>query len=270
MKQKNEAQKQEGNDCITPSVALGVLSQCFRNTTRAETSLLRHSSLSSHSGCLQPPCSIHNCALCSCFLQAILGNEHTSAWLTSSQGVTISPPRASSMPTDTFIADFGTHKLNKGKLDLLPRGLFHQCQQWHLIAGLTSHTWQKAACWSAAHSNPLCFWPKILLHPNLQVSNKKAEIPKALFGVLPQSLWLLSGGSIARRGSQAAEESTRSPITAGLHSALGLKIAKEEPGVGPKAEQSGIKCIYLFERTYRANKSVCSDHSMYCFKSRRN
>lgn len=68
----------------------------------------RHSSLSSHSGCLQPPCSIHNCVLCSCFLQAILGNEHTSAWLTSSQGVTISPPRASSMPTDTFIADFGT------------------------------------------------------------------------------------------------------------------------------------------------------------------
>lgn len=150
--------------------------------------------------------------LCSCFLQAILSNKHTPVCLTSSQGVTISPPRASSVPTDTT-ADFvagvwaSPHKLNKVKLFLLTRGWFHQCQQWHLIAGLRSHIWQKAA-WSLFH-----FWLEILLHPSLQVFNKKAEIPQAFLGVLPQSLWLPSGGSIARRGSQAAEESIRSVIT---------------------------------------------------------
>lgn len=166
------------------------------------------------------------------------------------------------------------HKLNKVKMFLLPGGRFHQCQQRHLIAGLRSHIWQKVA-WSLFH-----FWLEILLHPNLQVFIKKAEIPKALLGVLPQSLWLPSGGSIARRGSQAAEESKRSAITLMLShkscpalssgALLLLKTVKESPGVGPKAEQSGIRYRHLFEGTYTAKESVCSDHSKYYYKSQRN
>lgn len=205
--------------------------------------------------------------LCSCFLQAILGNEHTSAGLTSSQGVTTSPPRASSVPTDTFIADFGKgFSPDSQAQQSQARGLFHQCWWWHLIAGLTSHFWQLPA--DLLPTSTLCSWMKILLHSNPQDFIKKAEIPKALFGAFPQSLWLLTGRSIARRGSQTAKYKICYHSCSALSS--GVEICKRGARSRPKTEQSGIRCRYLFERTHTAKERVCSDHSRYCFKSQRN
>lgn len=134
-----------------------------------------------------------------------------------------------------------THKLNKVKLDLLPRGLFYLCQWWHLIAGLMSHIWQKAACWSAAHSNPLlltedfaAFQPASFY---LKGRNSQSPLWCASSEPLVSQWWVYS-----KRGSQTAEGSIKSAITAALPSAVGLKSVKECPGVGPKAEQSGIRC----------------------------
>lgn len=198
-------------------------------------------------------------------------STHQQASPPTREWPSVHPEQAVSLLTHLLLTLAGvwapTHKLNKAKLDLLPRGLFHQCQWWHLIAGLTSHICDRKLPADLLLTPTFCFWLKILLHPNPQVFVKKAEIPKALFGVLPQSLWFLSGGSIARRGSDSAEGSIKSAITAALPSAVGLKSVKECPGVGPKAEQSGIRCI---GKNLHSKGKVCSDHSRYCFKSHRN
>lgn len=126
----------------------------------------------------------------SCFLQAILGNEYMSAWLISSEGATIGPPRGSSMPSDAFTADLAS--------SLSPNSQVHQSQ-----AGLaaeravspasvvasdrwTNHMRLTDSCLLLCCSLP----PSPLLTgdfaaPQPASFNKKGESPRALFGVLP-------------------------------------------------------------------------------------
>lgn len=179
--------------CIAPSVPLWLPSQCFRNITREETSISKDSSLSSHSGSPQPPRSdalFITILLGENSYKAASGNNHTSAWLISSEGVTISPPRASSMPSDTFTADLASSLSPHAQVQQSQAGLAAK-RAVSPVSAVTSDCWTNHM--HLTDSCPLLYRslpPSPLLTGDFAASqpasfNKKAESPKAVFGVLP-------------------------------------------------------------------------------------